>query len=81
VEYPNETLYPQLAMDCAPAAGAGSDADLAPYRRFVDKLLEARQQARRDKDFAKSDLIRDLLAGAGLSVEDTPQGPRWELGG
>jgi cysteinyl-tRNA synthetase len=79
VEYPSERLYPQLAADCF-AAGGAAGADLAPYRSFVDKLLEARQQARRDKDFAKSDLIRDLLTQAGLQVEDTPNGPRWELG-
>jgi cysteinyl-tRNA synthetase len=78
VERPNEKLYPQLAMDCFPAGG-GDGADLAPYKNFVDTLLAARQQARADKDFARSDLIRDLLAGAGLQVEDTPQGPRWSL--
>ncbi|MCC7479524.1 class I tRNA ligase family protein [bacterium] len=79
VEYPNELLYPQLAMDCFPAGGAEGESALAPHKAFIDALLEARQQARRDKDFAKSDMIRDLLAGAGLQVEDTPQGPRWSL--
>ncbi len=78
VEYPNELLYPQLAMDCAPAGG-GDESALEPHKSFIDKLLEARQQARRDKDFAKSDMIRDLLAAAGLQVEDTAQGPRWTL--
>jgi cysteinyl-tRNA synthetase len=77
VERPNELLYPQLAMDCFPAGGGAGE--LGPYKQFIDALLAARQQARKDKDFAKSDMIRDLLAGAGLQVEDTAQGPRWTL--
>jgi cysteinyl-tRNA synthetase len=39
-------------------------------------LVDARQKARRAKDFAASDAIRDQLAAAGWVVEDTPDGPR-----
>jgi cysteinyl-tRNA synthetase len=52
-------------------------------RATVDALvtvaLEQRQAARARKDFAAADSIRDQLADAGIHVEDTPQGPRWEL--
>ncbi|HEX4674006.1 MAG TPA: cysteine--tRNA ligase [Steroidobacteraceae bacterium] len=52
----------------ASSAGAGlSDAD-------VDALIEARIAARKAKDFAESDRIRDLLAAAGVIVEDKPGG-------
>lgn len=78
IEYPNERLFPELAAECLPVGG-GEEA-LEPYRALIDRMLEMRLQARKDKDFAKADLIRDLLSEAGLSVEDTPQGPRWELG-
>jgi cysteinyl-tRNA synthetase len=44
---------------------------------LVQAVLEARQAARRDKDWARSDRIRDALARAGYETEDTPAGPRW----
>ncbi len=46
---------------------------------LVSLALEQRQAARARKDFAAADAIRDQLTGLGVSVEDTPQGPRWEL--
>jgi cysteinyl-tRNA synthetase len=46
---------------------------------LVAAALERRAQARREKDWAASDAIRDQLAEAGIAVEDTPQGQRWEL--
>ncbi|GAA4595974.1 cysteine--tRNA ligase [Planotetraspora phitsanulokensis] len=52
-------------------------------REVVDALvavaLEQRQAARARKDYAAADAIRDQLAAAGIVVEDTPEGPRWEL--
>jgi cysteinyl-tRNA synthetase len=42
-------------------------------------LVEQRQQARKSKDFAASDRIRDELAAKGWVIEDTPQGPRVKL--
>ncbi len=46
---------------------------------YVDGLLELRAQARAAKDFATSDRVRDLLAGAGVEVRDTAQGVEWHL--
>ena len=58
----------------------GGDGDL---RSVVDALvavaLEQRQAARARKDYAAADAIRDALSAAGIVVEDTPHGPRWEL--
>ena len=45
----------------------------------VGGLLAARAEARVARDFAAADLIRDTLAAAGVQVEDTAEGPRWEL--
>ncbi len=42
----------------------------------INAMVEARQQARKTKDFAESDRLRDELAAAGWIVEDTPNGSR-----
>ena len=39
-------------------------------------LLEARQAARKTKDFKRSDAIRDELKAKGWSIEDSPKGPK-----
>jgi cysteinyl-tRNA synthetase len=58
----------------------GSDARLgAAADGLVALALEQRQAARARKDFAAADAIRDQLTALGVTVEDTPQGPRWEL--
>jgi len=77
VELADAELYPELAADSMPALDVG-DAT-APYRAVIDRLLELRAEARKAKDFARSDTIRDLLKAAGVTVEDTPRGARWEL--
>jgi cysteinyl-tRNA synthetase len=41
-------------------------------------LISERDQARRRKDFAESDRIRQLLLQSGVEVEDTPSGTRWK---
>src|SRR5205823_1338910 len=80
-EFPNARLYPQLAQECFAAEGPSDDADATqPYKDFIQRLLDERLAARQARDFAKADLIRDLLAQAGLTVEDMPQGTRWALG-
>jgi len=43
----------------------------------VDALIQARLQAKKDKDFAKADAIRQELQDAGILLEDTPQGTTW----
>ena len=40
-------------------------------------LIEERQEARKNKDFEKSDEIRDLLLEKGIVLEDTPTGVKW----
>jgi cysteinyl-tRNA synthetase len=43
----------------------------------LSSLIEMRAQARAERDFARSDLIRDRLTDAGVLVEDTSDGARW----
>ena len=71
-----------LAEPWAEHSGPGQGA--AELRTAVDGLialtLEQRQAARDRRDFAASDAIRNQLAALGITIEDTPAGPRWSLG-
>ncbi|MFC0038161.1 cysteine--tRNA ligase [Actinomadura rayongensis] len=70
-----------LGLDPLDEQWAGSaESDLRPV---VDALirvaLDQRQAARARKDYVAADGIRDSLAEAGILIEDTAHGPRWEL--
>jgi cysteinyl-tRNA synthetase len=59
-------------------AGPGDDLH-AVVDALVGVALVQRQAARERKDYAAADAIRDSLREAGVLIEDTAQGPRWEL--
>ena len=44
----------------------------------VEALIEQRQQARKDKDFARADQIRGQLLDMGIVLEDTREGVKWK---
>ncbi len=44
----------------------------------IETLIEERREARRNRNFAESDEIRDLLAAKGIVLEDTKDGVRWK---
>jgi len=46
----------------------------------IEALIAARQNARKNKDFAESDRIRDELLQRGIILEDTREGVRWHRG-
>jgi cysteinyl-tRNA synthetase len=54
------------------ARGASSDDD-----GRIRNLIDARAAAKKARDFARADAIRDQLADEGILLEDTPQGVRW----
>ena len=57
-----------------PDDGADGDAPSAE----VTSLLDERVRARRTKDWARADSLRDQLAGLGIVVEDTRDGQLWK---
>ena len=62
------------------AAGAGADsAEHDALDKLVSEQLAERAEARKAKDFARADAIRDALGAAGIAIEDGPQGSTWSL--
>jgi cysteinyl-tRNA synthetase len=51
----------------------------ASFAKAVDLLLEMRLQAKRNKDWASSDKIRDELTALGFEIKDTKDGFEWKL--
>lgn len=49
------------------------------FSKAVDMLLDIRQKAKANKDWATSDLIRDELAKAGFEIKDGKNGTEWKL--
>ena len=46
----------------------------------IEKLIEERNEARKNKNFARADEIRDMLKEQNIILEDTPQGVRFRRG-
>ena len=55
------------------ARGAGNDDDAR-----IQGLIDERIEAKKSRDFARADAIRQQLADEGILLEDTPQGVRWK---
>lgn len=55
------------------------DGNYEAFEKAVNMLLEMRQEAKRNKDWATSDKIRDDLTKAGFVIKDTPTGFEWSL--
>ena len=69
-----------LAPHWSGAGGPGTGDQLRDVVGSLVKLtLQQRDAARARRDYATADAIRDGLEEIGVIVEDTPEGPRWEL--
>jgi len=72
-------LDPLAEPWAAEQAGQAGDDLRVVVDALVSVALDQRQAARQRKDYTAADTIRDQLQAAGVVVEDTPRGPRWEL--
>ena len=56
-------------------------ADLKIAPEEIERLIEERVQARKNKDWARADAIRQELADLDITLEDNPQGTTWRVKG
>lgn len=61
------------------ADGTAESPEHAALEALIAEQLNARAEARKAKDFAKADQIRDALTEDGIAIEDGPQGSTWSL--
>ncbi len=78
-----EALQSQSAASLSSQGNAGAGAANISHEgdseaAEIDALVAARVQAKKDKNFAEADRIRDELTARGIVVTDTPNGPVWE---
>ncbi len=58
--------------------GIAQSIDTQMLDKDIEELIEKRQQARKDKDFALADKIRDELKAKNIMLEDTKEGVKWK---
>ena len=74
-----DPLAEPWVSDGAAGGAAGAGADSAEHDALDKLVSEQLAEARKAKDFARADAIRDALGAAGIAIEDGPQGSTWSL--
>ena len=64
----------EVLMELATVIGLLQKEDDNAIEDDIQALVDERQQARKEKNFARADEIRDLLKARGITLKDTPQG-------
>ncbi|CBZ05403.1 cysteine--tRNA ligase [Clostridium botulinum] len=67
-----------LIRELGSPLGILQESTKASLEEEIEKLIEERQKARKEKNWALADKIRDNLKERGIVLEDTPQGVRWK---
>ncbi|PZF60299.1 cysteine--tRNA ligase [Curtobacterium sp. MCBD17_034] len=74
-----EVLGIDPLADTWSAGPEASDRAAGPLAQLVERLVAERTTARAARDFATADRVRDDLAAAGITIEDTPSGTHWSI--
>ena len=68
-----------LNLDLLKEEAADKPAVDAELEAYILERIEARKEAKKNKDFATADAIREELAGKGIVIKDTREGTVWSL--
>ncbi len=71
------TFAMELLRDLGSPLGILQNSVGGTLEEEIEALIEKRNEARRNRDFATADKIRNDLAAEGIILEDTPSGVRW----
>jgi len=71
-------MFRDLLGVTAELEGTHDDAVAGIEAQLLELLIETRAEARKAKQFAIGDMIRDRLAEMGIALKDSPQGTTWE---
>ena len=72
-----QKVQQQMVAEAAKEAKANDHSD-DPEAAEIDALVKERTEAKKAKDFARADAIRDQLTQRGITIIDTPSGPTWK---
>ncbi len=70
-------LHNSISLLGVEVSSGGEAGDAAEGDAEIDALLAERAQAKAEKNFARADEIRDVLAAQGIEIIDTPEGAKW----
>ena len=68
-----------LKDEAGASSAEGAGASSAVVSGLMDMVLEDRAKAKAEKDWARSDSIRESLKALGITVKDTKNGAEWSL--
>lgn len=69
-----------LSLDLLKDHGNGKESSVdSELKEYILAKIEERKAAKKEKDFAKADAIRDELAAKGIQIKDTREGTVWEI--
>ncbi|WP_146340748.1 cysteine--tRNA ligase [Nesterenkonia sp. NBAIMH1] len=68
-----------LGLADVPEPDTAGGLEAASLGRLVEAQLAERAEAKRSRDYARADEIRERLSASGVAVEDTPHGASWTL--
>ena len=74
-----ESFDEVLNLDLLKEEVADKPAVDAELEAYILERIEARKEAKKNKDFATADAIREELAGKGITIKDTREGTVWSL--
>jgi len=74
-------IFRELIVLAGTGQGQEDSPPLPSLEKLVNQLIDLREQYRREKKWSGADHLRNLLHDAGITVEDTPAGPKWHFTG